>query len=194
MKILEILEIIEHVEFATSTVLTLSMTCDDSDSTLLFCHTFDRFCFGEAFDPRFFTSTHEPATREGWEPTGDFSGGNRVGGTQDPYGKLQVIPSKMVVPGSVVLKWDDLKNPLKCLGDMRGTYHQFLFTTSWNKPEIMQSDVMVRRRWELHLPPKKEQNQIRKIFQDFTQVDVSLSVFFQENIPKIGLVHLQPDR
>lgn len=47
-------------------------------------HTFDRFCFGEAFDPRFFTSTHEPATREGWEPTGDFSGGNRVGGTQDP--------------------------------------------------------------------------------------------------------------
>ena len=77
---------------------------------------------------------------------------------------------------------------------MKGTYHQFLFTTSWNKPEIMQSDVMVRRRWELHLPPKKEQNQIRKIFQDFTQVDVSLSVFFQENIPKIGLVHLQPDR
>lgn len=46
------------------------------------------FCFGEAFDPRFFTSTHEPATREGWEPTGDFSGGNRVGGTQDPYGKI----------------------------------------------------------------------------------------------------------
>ena len=90
-----------------------------------------------------------------------------------PMERLQVIPSKMVVPGSVVFKWDDLKDPLKCLGAMEGTYHQFLFTTSWNKPEIMQSDVMVGRRWELHLPPKKEQKQIRKIFQDFTQVDVS---------------------
>ena len=55
---------------------------------------------------------------------------------------------------------------------------------------------MVGRRWELHLPPKKDNKigQIRKIFQDFTQVDVSLSVVFQENFSKIGLVHLQPDR
>lgn len=101
--------------------------------------------------------------------------------------RLPVIPSKMVVPGSVVFKWDDLKNPLKCLGAMEGTYHQFLFTTSWKKPEIRQSDVMVGRRWELHLPPKKD-NKIRseRYFRTSPKLMFLYQSFFKRTFQKLA--------
>lgn len=116
-----------------------------------------------------------------------FSGGNRVGGTQDPNLKDCKWFQVKWLEGSVVFKWDDLKNPLKCLGAMEGTYHQFLFTTSWNKPEIMQSDVMVGRRWELHLPPKKD-NKIRseRYFRTSPKLMFLYQSFFKRTFQKLA--------